>query len=66
MMSKFVAEMMKLAGVCVCLCVLVALTHCAREADRVTSLPGLDDPQPTFRHYAGHLDATDGKKLFYW
>jgi cathepsin A (carboxypeptidase C) len=38
---------------------------CAPEEDRVTFLPGLD-VQPTFRHYAGFLQAGGTKKFFYW
>ncbi len=55
-------------GFCVCVWLSVAVlsARAAREEDRVTSLPGLDPPEPSFNYYAGHLDATDGKKLFYW
>ena len=48
-----------------CFTLIVTTVFCAREADRVTYLPGLEE-QPTFKHYAGYLDATDGKQLFYW
>ena len=49
-----------------CLSLFVGCTLATREEDLVESLPGLDPPEPTFDHYAGYLDATDGKKLFYW
>ena len=57
---------MKLLFGTLCLALLVVCTLATREEDLVESLPGLDPPEPTFDHYAGYLDATDGKKLFYW
>ena len=57
---------MKLLFGTLCLALLVFCTLATREEDLVESLPGLDPPEPTFDHYAGYLDATDGKKLFYW
>ena len=57
---------MKLLLGTLCLSFFVIGTSATREEDLVESLPGLDPPEPTFDHYAGYLDATDGKKLFYW
>ena len=48
-----------------CISLLITLAYCAREADRVTYLPGLEE-QPEFNHYAGYLNAGDGKQFFYW
>jgi hypothetical protein len=45
---------------------LVVGASAAPEADRVLSLPGLEGPEPTFNHYAGYLNATNGKHFFYW
>ena len=57
---------MKLLFGTLCLALLVVCTLATRKEDLVESLPGLDPLEPTFDHYAGYLDATDGKKLFYW
>ncbi|ELT98396.1 hypothetical protein CAPTEDRAFT_196707 [Capitella teleta] len=38
----------------------------AKDEDEVTHLPHLIGDQPEFKHYAGYLDAGDGKQFFYW
>ena len=45
--------------------VTIEVSWSAPDEDEVTFIPGLD-PQPDFKHYAGYLDATDGKHHFYW
>ena len=49
----------------VLLSVGLCLVGAAPVEDEVTYLPGLD-PQPTFKHYAGYLDASPTKHFFYW
>ena len=50
-------------------CCGVALAHARTEgvhgADRITSLPGLDQ-MPDFDMYSGYLRASGTKRLFYW
>lgn len=38
----------------------------AALADEVTALPGLPASAPTFRQFAGYLDITPTKHIFYW